>query len=332
MKLNPIFSDHAVFAANKAISIFGSGKGRATVRLGNFSMQFQSDGDTWCIELPQMDYGGPYTLEFSSDEEKKTLEDIYIGEVLLFSGQSNMSFALKESNTPKEYYSNSLPLLRYTKITDTGISPLWCPADGTNAADWSALGYIAGKECALKKGVAIGVICCSQGASAIESWMPEGTLADIGIVLSPAEKHLDHYHEIYGQWNSDAFLYKQRLSRVIPYTLSGVVWYQGESDASPAEGAVYLRELESLIHVWRRDFKNAALPFVIVQIADTKERMALGEGWRLVQEAQEKISKVVPSVYTVISRDICETDDIHPKSKYALGCRIAETITKKIIG
>ena len=75
MKLNPIFSDHAVFAANKRISIFGSGRGRATVRLGDFSIDIRSDTDTWCIELPKMDYGGPYTLRFSSDEEKKELEE-----------------------------------------------------------------------------------------------------------------------------------------------------------------------------------------------------------------------------------------------------------------
>ena len=332
MRLNSIFSDHAVFAADRPISVFGSGKGRATVRLGEVCVDVCSETDTWCIELPGMGYGGPYTLEFSSDEEKKVLGDIYIGEVLLFSGQSNMSFALKESNTPKEYYSAPMPLLRYTKIADAGVAIPWSPADGISAEDWSALGYIAGKECALKKGVAIGVICCSQGASVIESWMPEGTLAKIGIDLSPEQKHLDHYHEVYGQWNSDAFLYRQRLSHIIPYTLSGVVWYQGESDASPEEGALYQYELEALIRIWRSDFKNPALPFVIVQIADTAERIAQGEGWRLVQRAQEEISSLVPSVYTVISRDICETDDIHPKSKYALGCRIAEAITEKIIG
>ena len=330
MKLNPIFSDHAVFAANKKISIFGSGRGRATVRLGEFSVDIRSDADTWCIELPKMDYGGPYTLEFSSDEEKKTLSDIYIGEVFLFSGQSNMSCALTYTNTPKEYYSDSQPLLRYTQIADAGIAIPWCPADGVDTAAWSALGYIAGKECLLKKGVAIGVICCAQGASVIESWMPEGTLEKIGIRLSAEEKFLDHYHEEYGIWNSDAFLYNQRLSLVIPYTLSGVVWYQGESDASPAEGALYLRELEALIRVWRHDFKNPLLPFVVVQLADTTSRIALGEGWHLIQRAQEEISALVPMVYTVISRDISETDDIHPPSKHALACRIAKTILENI--
>jgi len=330
MKLNPIFSDHAVFAANKKIAIFGSGRGCAVVRLGEFSIDIRSDADTWCVELPEMDYGGPYTLEFSSDEEKKTLSDIYIGEVLLFSGQSNMSCTLKDSNTPKEYYSETLPLLRYIRIADAGIATPWCLANGADAVRWSALGYIAGKECMLKKGVAIGVICCAQGASVIESWMPEGTLEKIGIRLSKEEKYLDHYHEEYGEWNSDAFLYNQWLTLVIPYTLSGVVWYQGESDASPAEGAVYLRELEALIHAWRCDFKNSELPFVIVQLADTLSRIALGEGWRLIQRAQEEISSRVPKVYTVISRDISETDDIHPPSKHALACRIAKTMIENI--
>ena len=331
MKLNPIFSDHAVFAANKRISIFGSGRGRATLRLGDFSIDIRSDADTWCIELPKMDYGGPYTLRFSSDEEKKELCDIYIGEVLLFSGQSNMSCTLTDTNTPKEYYSESLPLLRYTKIADAGVTVPWCTADEADVKGWSALGYIAGKECLIKKGVAIGVICCAQGASVIESWMPEGTLEGIGICLPEKEKFLDHYHEEYGKWNSDAFLYNHWLKRMIPYTLSGVVWYQGESDASPAEGALYLRELEALIRVWRRSFKNPELPFVIVQLADTKSRIELGEGWNLIQRAQEEISSLVPGVYTVISRDISETDDIHPPSKHALGCRIAETILENVI-
>ena len=70
---------------------------------------------------------------------------------------------------------------------------------------------------------------------------------------------------------------------------------------------------------------------VIVQLADTKSRIALGEGWHLIQRAQEKISSLVPMVYTVISRDISETDDIHPPSKHALGLRIAKTVMENII-
>lgn len=331
MKLHSIFTDNAVFQANKPISIFGSGKGHATVTFNDVTVDVNSSDDTWCITLPKMNYGGPYTLEFSSDDEVKALHEIYIGEVFLFAGQSNMAFKLENTNTPNSYYSDAFPSLRYIEITESETIKPWALANGLCVGDWSALGYIAGKECSIKKGVAVGIICCAQGASVIESWLPEKALENIGITLTPEQKFSDHYHKEYGKWNSDAFLYRQRISRVIPYTLSGVVWYQGESDASPEEGAVYLRELEELIRTWRIDFKNPQLPFVIVQIADTKSRIALGEGWRLIQKAQLEISRSLPNVYTVISGDICETDDIHPKSKYTLALRIADTILKKII-
>ena len=331
MKLNPIFSDNAVFAANRPISVFGSGKGYATIKFNGATVKVNSTEEFWCVELPKMKYGGPYTLEFSSETEEKTLHGIYVGEVLLCSGQSNMAFQIKSTNTNPEYYSETPSALRYVNIFGKDQPISWTVPDSTNVLDFSALGYIIGKECALREGVAVGVICCTMGASAIESWMPENTLSGIGIDIPIEEKFLDHYHEEYGQWNSDGFLYENRLMRMIPYTLSGVVWYQGESDASPAEGRVYCRELAELIRIWRRDFKNENLPFVIVQLADTESRIALGEGWCLIQKAQTEISSIVPNVYTVISRDVCETDDVHPQSKHALALRIADVVCEKII-
>lgn len=326
MRLDPIFADNAVFAANREISIFGSGAGKAMLKFNGYEKEIRSDGDRWCIKLPKMPYGGPYALEFSSEEETKVVEGIYIGEVILFAGQSNINFSLKASNTPREYYADDFPALHYIKVTGDTSFDRWVTATEETAEPFSALGYIAGKECAKRAGVAIGIICCTLGASVIESWMPEGALDAIGIHLRDKEKF--HDHKTYGQWNSDGFLYNQRLSHVFPYTLSGVVWYQGESDASPAEGALYCRELSELIRIWRRDFQDPALPFVVVQLADTAERIALDEGWRLVQEAQMEISRCVPEVYTVISRDISETDDIHPPSKYALALRITDAIIK----
>ena len=331
MKLSPIFTDNAVLQANKPISIFGSGEGSATITLAGVSINVISNDDNWCAELPAMNHGGPYTLEFSSSEETKTLSEIYIGEVFLFSGQSNMAFKLKDSNTPEEYYADACPKLHYVEVTESETIKPWSEASGTRVSEWSALSYIAGKECALRKDVAIGIICCAKGASVIESWMPENALSSIGICLTPEQKYLDHYHEVYGRCNPDAFLYKQRIMRVIPYTLRGVVWYQGESDASEDEGKVYCRELEELIRIWRREFKDACLPFIVVQIADTAARIRLGEGWRLIQKAQLEISSIVSNVYTVISADVSETDDIHPKSNHKLALRIADVITNQII-
>ena len=199
-------------------------------------------------------------------------------------------------------------------------------ASRETVGEWSALGYLVGRAIAKEKKIHVGIVLCAVGASVIESWMPEGALRKIGIDIPVEEKFIDHTHEVYGAGNGDGYLYKNKLSRLHPLALSGAVWYQGESDASALEGLVYERELCEMIRIWREDFKDATLGFVIVQLADTQARIALGDGWRLVQKAQERISTHFPRTYTVISRDVCETDDIHPQTKTVLAERIAKEL------
>ena len=66
------------------------------------------------------------------------------------------------------------------------------------------------------------------------------------------------------------------------------------------------------------------LPFLVVQIADYVDRD--GEAWRTIQNAQLKAAEVIPFVKTVISRDVCESDDIHPPTKHILAERIARAL------
>ena len=325
MKLGDIFTSGMVFAAKKTIRIFGSGEGSAEVTFAGQTRTVVSTGDTWCTEFPPMEYGGPYELKFQGDGEPVLLNDLYIGEVYLFSGQSNMAFTLVRTNTPKEMYEDN-DSLRYIQITNRPEEMAWVKAKREEVNAWSALGYLAGMNIQKDKKIHVGIILCAIGASAIESWLPEGTLEKIGIQIPLEEKHLDHYHEKLIAMNQDGFLYHHKLERVIPFSLSGAVWYQGESDASESEGAVYEQELSELIRIWRGDFRNEHLPFCIVQLADYEGRIKLDSGWRLVQEAQMRISRHVPNVYTVVSKDICETDDIHPQTKDQLAVRIAEAI------
>jgi|GEM_PF-918871 len=331
MKLADVFSSDMVFAANKPIRIFGNGQGSATVTFAGTCQTVVSHTPTWCVEFAPMEYGGPYTLAFSSDGETVTLERIYIGEVYLFAGQSNMSFSLQESNTDKALYETN-DKLHYLAVSPSPSPIAWSCAMQSTVGDWSALGYLAGREIAAKKDVHVGIIVCATGASVIESWMPAGALERIGIQLSKEDKYFDHFYEKYASWNVDGALYGDKLMRVIPLAISGVVWYQGESDASEAEGKVYEQELCEMIRLWREAFANDKLPFCIVQIADCESRIAMGPGWKLVQDAQQRISTHVPNTFTVISRDICETDEIHPPTKDGLANRIASVIEAHFFG
>ena len=329
MELNKIFASHMVFAAKKPIRIYGTGAGSVTISFAGYVKHFVSDSEKWEFELPAMEYGGPYSLEAVFEDKTVARDDIYIGEVFLFSGQSNMQFRLMDTEIPKEEYvsNEKVRLFSTATVRDTDK---FVPDDGWVICDkeyvgyWSALAYLSSVEVSLAKDVAIGVIACYQGASAIESWVPENTFEKIGISLLPEEKFDDHYDEIFGMWNGDGFLYNFSLCQVIPYQLSAVIWYQGESDASVAEGLVYCDELCTLIDVWRKDFGDDELPFIVVQIADTLERMT--EGWKLVQRAQEEVVTRRENVKMVESRDVCETDDIHPKTKHKLAKRIAQAL------
>ena len=82
--------------------------------------------------------------------------------------------------------------------------------------------------------------------------------------------HLDVYkRQVYSQWNAPSFLYETMFKTVTPFSFGNAVWYQGESNDSPAEGAVYVSLLGAMIQSWRREDRDEALPFVIVPVSYT---------------------------------------------------------------
>ncbi len=328
MKLAPIFNHHMVFAANKPILIWGQGKGEITIRFAEFEQTVKAQNGMFFAVFRPMPYSGPHMLMVSSEDEEIILFDIFVGEVYLFSGQSNMQFKLGESNFPQyDYESNTALRLFSTKRIEAGepYTPEdgWVTAKEDALAKWPALPYLTARRIAEQNpGIAVGIIACYQGASVIESWLPKGALKAAGIHVKKEDLHPDHTHEIYGAWNKEGQLYDFALSQVKPYPLSGVIWYQGESDTTTAEAAVYTEELRTLIEIWRRDFGDPILPFVVVQIADYDFPYDK-DGWRALQTAQNALSGSIRNVSVVASADVCEHDDIHPKSKEKLADRIA---------
>ena len=330
MKLNAIFGSHMVFAAGLPIRIYGEGNGDAEITFASNTASITSEDNKWIVEFPAMEYGGPYQLKFKTDSEEIIFDNIYVGEVYLFAGQSNMQFKLRESKATDDMYEgcDKLRLFSTERIEKADrFTPAdgWVTAQKDNVGDWTALGYLASIEIAKSKGVAVGVIVCYQGASVIESWVPTGTFERLGICLKPEEKYHDHFEADFLDWNLDGVLYSFAVSQVVPFSLSAVIWYQGESDTSIEEAKVYKQELSAMIDIWRSDFANSKLPFVVVQIADCESRSC--DAWKLIQEHQYNIQFEKENVKTVISADVCETDDIHPPTKHILAKRIADALS-----
>ena len=92
--LNPIFTAGTVLQAGKPIRIFGEGEGTVTVTLLGETATAEKTEGGWLATLPAQTYGGPYTMTVNLDGEERILTDIYIGDVYLLGGQSNMQFKM----------------------------------------------------------------------------------------------------------------------------------------------------------------------------------------------------------------------------------------------
>ena len=322
--LNPIFTNGVILQANKSIKVFGEGIGEVTVAFLGQTKSITSNGK-WLIEFDAQGYGGPHIMAVMLDGEKTEINDIYFGDVYLLGGQSNMQFKMWERREPTDVYEGNENVRLFTvDRMEENTEERWSIKDGwvtltkENARDFSAIGYYLAQE--LSKDRKIGLIACYQGASVIQSWLKKEVAQREELQVE--NKFADH--EWFPIWNDDGILYDYMLTKIIPFSMASVLWYQGESNASIDEARIYLRFLDALTSSWRADFMDESLEFIVIQLADYDERNT--EGWHLVQEAQMKAQDELKNVKTVVCRDVCETNDIHPRSKKELSLRIAKAL------
>ncbi len=120
-----------------------------------------------------------------------------------------------------------------------------------------------------------------------------------------------------------ANLYNGVLNPIIGYSIRGVIWYQGESNAGRA---YQYRELFPLmIQNWRDDWGQDEFPFYWVQLADfLQERDQPGDSaWAELREAQTMTLDKLPNTGQAVIIDLGEAEDIHPKNKQDVAKRLA---------
>ena len=122
--------------------------------------------------------------------------------------------------------------------------------------------------------------------------------------------------------NLPTTLYNAVLYPLAPYALSGVVWYQGESNAGNPKP--YEQLLTKLITGWRQLWQQPELPFTIVQLANYLEPSDKPQrsSWAQLREAQRLTAKKLPAVELASAIDLGETVDIHPLRKREVAERI----------
>ncbi len=320
-----LFRDGLVLQAGKPIRIFGCGDEDCTVELLGTTVRAACLDGRWLAEFPPAPYGVGYTLTVRTETETVTLHDVCIGEVFLCAGQSNMQFYLQESTTPPascpdDPYLRTYVCDRVMPNDDFSSADGWVAAKTETVGCWSALPYLIGAE-ARRAGIpAVGVVSCSQGASYIQTWIPESRYVGSSLELPVEIMHLDAHYPDYAAWNRPGILYHAMLEPLFPFSFGRVIWYQGESNTSAAEAPIYTDLLSMMVDSWRVGFRDPDLPFTAIQIADYTERD--DDAWRGIQAAQADAPRTICGLMTVPSADICEKDNIHPPTKDALARRV----------
>jgi len=118
-------------------------------------------------------------------------------------------------------------------------------------------------------------------------------------------------------------LYEGMIAPLEPYSMRGVIWYQGESNA--LEAYAYRKLLPALIQSWRASWNEGDFPFLIVQLPNhgAAPDQPSESAWAELREAQFLTTKQLPNTAIAVTIDIGDPKDVHPHRKAEVGQRLA---------
>jgi sialate O-acetylesterase len=155
-----------------------------TVTLGDKKVDTKADGEgRWNCTLPAMEAGGPLTLTVGG-QETVTVHDVWVGEVWLCAGGSNMAFDVQRAADAEQAIAKAtLPRVRLFRADAPARG--WEACSPETVADFSAAAYFLGRNLHEALDVPVGLIECAEPRSPITAWMSREALEQF-----PAYKRL----------------------------------------------------------------------------------------------------------------------------------------------
>lgn len=188
LEVPSIFSDHMVLQRNQQIKVWGWSMAGDEITCSlagqNAKAKAASDG-TWFVNFEEFTSGGPYELKIQGRGKAIAINDIYIGEVWLCSGQSNMAMKVGGVlDAETEISAAKHPAIRmFTESSSHATEPqdrckgAWQVCSPETVGSFSATAYFFGRKLQQELNVPVGLINSSVGGTAIEAWtsMPAQT-------------------------------------------------------------------------------------------------------------------------------------------------------------
>lgn len=195
LRLPGIFSDGMVMQRFAPVPVWGWGKAgeKVKVTIGDKAKTVKVGKDgKWNVSMPELPAGGPYRLTVTEKgKNPQTLAlDLFIGDVFLFSGQSNQELPIRRcmdnktvAETAKVYTNDNIHYLKlphqfdFATPKDDCNAPKWVTINPQTAAEIAAVSYFVGKEIQEYAKVPVGIINSSVGGTRVEAWMSYANLS-----------------------------------------------------------------------------------------------------------------------------------------------------------
>lgn len=368
--LPAIFQDGMVLQRELPVHIWGTattgtavearlvkpGKGGGTVITSEVA---EADGEgRFSLHLKPQPAGGPYTLIVSAgDNQVRLVRDVWMGEVWLCSGQSNMELRVSETSTAHADLAIADTLSRlhlYNMESRWPVYPeIWSEARADSidkgwfikqarwtrctaraARRFSAIGFTFGRMLADSLGCHVALISNAVGGSTCEGWIDSLTLrkgapeilrgpwldndsimewargrAKYNLQRVGTERHTHPY--------APGYLYYAAIKPIAGYTMRGVLWYQGESNADLI--TEHERLFPLLEQSWRDAWGVPSLPFYTVQLSSISTRPT----WPAFRNSQRLLAQRLPHTYMTVCSDLGDSLNVHPTRKRPVGQRLA---------
>lgn len=201
LRLPSFFSNGAVLQRNRSLPIWGWAKPNSlvTITLDDSQVRVRAKADgSFSGKLPARAEGGPYVLTVSSGADCLTVDDVWVGEVWVCSGQSNMEFSDFDVFSYEEDRKIATPMVRTftapkvsTETPQSDVSGAWLAASSDTVGLFSGVAFAFGYALYEKLGVAIGLIHTSWGGTPAESWTSREALLTSPATEQIVTKYLD---------------------------------------------------------------------------------------------------------------------------------------------
>ena len=339
IKLPAIVSSNMVLQRNTTVKLWGWADANEKIAIKTSwlkkTINIQADADgNWSIDAQTTNSKEPQYISLKSKTSNITLDNILFGEVWLCSGQSNMEMPMKgyagqpifgsaeavvKANNPNlRLFSVTRTIGSKTPLKDANKYSAWQQATPGSVLKYSAVAYFYGQQLQEILDVPVGLILSSWGGSSVQAWTSNEA-------LSKYQKIDLTDKDISVKPNSiPTALFNSMINPLIPYTIKGAIWYQGEANVEQA--TKYKGLFPAMVEDWRKRWGIGNFPFYYAQIApyiySGNETVSNNKNSAFIREAQFQCLDLISNSGIAITMDIGAENSIHPPKKKEVADRL----------